>query len=312
MSDLISVIVPVYNVHDYLDACVKSITGQTYSNLEIILVDDGSTDGSGKVCDSWIEKDSRIRVIHKENGGLSDARNAGIDAATGAYFVFIDSDDTIVEDNIRTMYEAAVSTGCEIAVCNMVRIYDDGPAELFYAPVTETTVLDGNDRFKTLRQPSACNKLFLASLFESVRFPKGKFYEDTFVYHNLAYKAHRIVLTGYNGYFYLCRQGSILGVPQYTDRYFDFIEAVYTRATDLIQNNISCYGEEACLSLYAAASNGEKYLKKTASNRDKFQEMRREYQFAYHQLISSPNTGWKQKIRLVLLRYAPMIHSKIY
>ena len=108
MSDLISIIVPVYNVADYLDGCVQSIIDQDYPQLEIILVDDGSTDNSGVLCDRWAERDERIQVIHKTNGGLSDARNAGIDAAHGTYYMFVDSDDTIAPDAVGTMYAAAV------------------------------------------------------------------------------------------------------------------------------------------------------------------------------------------------------------
>ena len=312
MSETISIIVPVYNVQDYLDKCVKSIVSQTYQDLEILLVDDGSTDSSGALCDGWKEKDDRIKVIHKKNGGLSDARNAGIEIASGAYFMFVDSDDTIAPDAVETMHRAAVVNGCEIAVCNMVRVYDDGGQEPFYAPVQAETVWAEGQRFETLKQPSACNKLFHRSLFGSVRFPKGKFYEDTFVYHALAYQATKIVLTGQDGYYYLCRRGSILGRPQYTDRYFDMVESVYTRATDLIEWQVPYYAEEACLSLYAAVSNCEKYVPHTDSNSGKFTAMRQQYRAAYRHLMNRPDTGMKQKLRLVLLRYFPRLHGKLY
>ena len=312
MDELISVIVPVYNVRDYVDGCVRSIAAQSYSNLEIILVDDGSADGSGAICDSWIGKDSRIRVIHKENGGLSDARNAGIEVAKGKWFVFIDSDDTISPDNIRTMYDAATQNSCEIAVCNMVRIYDDGETEPFYAPVTEETVLYGNDRFETLKQPSACNKLFRADLFRTVRFPKGKFYEDTFVYHKLAYQARNIVLTGADGYYYLCRRGSILGTPKYTDRYFDMVESVFERVKDLVAWQVPDYAQEACLSLYAATAECEKFVPKTEQNREKVLQMRRNFCTAYEHLMKRSDVSVKQKLRLILLRYLPRLHSRLY
>ncbi len=312
MSDLISIIVPVYNVKDYLDSCVQSILNQDYCKFEIILVDDGSTDGSGVCCDRWIERDNRIRVIHKSNGGLSDARNAGIDAACGIYYMFVDSDDTIAPDAVSTMYFAAVENHCEIAVCNMVRTYDDGGTEPFYAPVQSETVWSGNDRFRTLKQPSVCNKLFRTSLFKSIRFPKGKFYEDTFIYHKLVLQASAIALTGKDGYYYLSRRGSILGRSVYTDRYFNMVESVYVRATDLIRANIPYYGEEACLSLYAVTGACEKYVPKTAKNKQMVAAMRQQYRFAYEQLIHSKNIGLKQKLRLFLLRWCPAVHSKLY
>ena len=311
-APLISVIVPVYNVEQYLKKSVDSIRCQTYQNLEIILVDDGATDRSGIICDCYKETDARVRVLHKENGGLSDARNAGMEAASGAYFMFIDSDDTIAPDTIEKLSDAATEQNCEIAVCNIVRTYDDGTTEPFSHPVDQLTVWTGQQRFATLKQPSACNKLFRAELFKDVRFPKGKLYEDTFVYHVLAYKARQIVLTGHDGYYYLSRRGSILGQPQYTDRYFDYIEAIYTRMTYLLEHGVTYYGEEACLSLYAAVSNGEKDICKTKQNTSQFQQMRIWYQAAYQHLMMSPKTSTKQKLRLILLRYLPSWHRIIY
>lgn len=313
MTDkIVSVIVPVYNVERYLEKCIKSICSQTYQYLEIILVDDGSTDCSGAICDAWAEKDSRIRVIHKENGGLSDARNAGIEIAAGSWFMFVDSDDFITPDTIERLYRAAAEHDCEMAVCNIVRIYDDGATEPFYAPIRELTVLDGNQRFETLKQPSVCNKLFRADLFQDVRFPKGKFYEDTFVYHILAHRAGKIALTGHDGYYYLSRRGSILGQGAYTDRYFDMVEAVHLRTMYLLEHQIPYYGEEACLSLYAAVANGEKHLNKTQENAQMFAQMRAWFKVAYDYLMKHSDTGMKQKLRLVLLRYFPALHSKIY
>ena len=309
---LISVIVPVYNVERYLDKCIESICAQSFTDTEVILVDDGATDSSGAICDAWAERDARIRVIHKENGGLSDARNAGIDVASGEWYMFVDSDDTITPDTLERLYRAAVTHGCEMAVCNIVRIYDDGTTEPFYNPVSELTLWEGQQRFETLKQPSACNKLFRADLFRDIRFPKGKFYEDTFVYHILAHRSNRIALTGHDGYYYLSRRESILGQPRYTDRYFDFVEAVYLRMSYLLENQVPYYGEEACLSLYGAVSNAEKHITKTDANAHRFVLMRGWFSKAYKHLMSHPGTGIRQKLRLVLLRYCPGMHSKLY
>lgn len=309
---LISVVVPVYNVEHYLKKCVDSICHQTYRNLEIILVDDGSTDCSGSLCDEFATSDSRIRVIHKSNGGLSDARNAGMGLASGEWWMFVDSDDYIAPDTAETLLLAAVENHCEIAVCNMMRIYEDGKQEPFYCPVTEPTIWAGEQRFETLRQPSVCNKLFRADLFKELRFPKRKFYEDTFVYHVLAYRASRIALTGLSGYYYLSRRESILGQPQFTDRYFDYVEAIHERAMFLFNHGVSRYGEEACLSLYAAIFNSTKNIRKTPQNAERFQRMWEWYELAYRNLMSSPDTSIKQKLRLFFLKYAPKIHNKLY
>lgn len=311
-TTLISVIVPVYNVEHYLVKCIESICQQSYPNLDIILVDDGSTDQSGCLCDSYALKDNRIRVIHKQNGGLSDARNVGINAALGTWYLFVDSDDYLDLNTAESLLEAAIDESSDIAVCNMLRVYEDNEIRPFYRPSTELRVLDGEQRFETLRQPSVCNKLFRAELFENVRFPRGKFYEDTFIYHVLAFKAKRIVLTGKDGYYYLSRGESILGQPQYTDKYFDFIEAVYERAVYLYRHNITTYGEEACLSLYAAVAKGEKYIPKSLQNAECFRKMWKWYHFSYKKMMSSPNITFKQKLRLFLLKYTPRVHCKLY
>lgn len=311
-TELISIIIPIYNVEQYIDKCIRSICLQTYQHLEIILSDDGSTDSSGIICDEWAKKDHRIRVIHKENGGLSDARNAGIEIATGNWYAFIDSDDFIVDDTLERLYNVAVSNNCQMAVCNMVRIYENGETEPFYCPVTEPTVYHGNDRFATLNQPSVCNKLFHAELFENLRFPKGKFYEDTFVYHILAHRAQAIALTGHDGYYYRSRRESILGQPIYTDRYFDCIEAVYERVKYLISNQIPHYAEEACESLYVDVRLGYQYIPHREDNQLQFVQMWQWYQVAYDHLMRHPATSFKMKLRLVLLKYIPGLHNKIY
>ncbi|MDD6812335.1 MAG: glycosyltransferase family 2 protein [Lachnospiraceae bacterium] len=118
---LISIIIPVYNVEKYLTRCLESVVAQTYSNLEIILVDDGSTDNSGKVCDKYQEIDSRIKVVHKKNGGVSDARNEGIDEACGEYIAFVDSDDWVTRNYIENMYAILVKNSCDIAICDVKR-----------------------------------------------------------------------------------------------------------------------------------------------------------------------------------------------
>lgn len=310
---LVSVVIPVYNVENFLQKCVASVLNQTYRNLDIILVDDGSMDSSGKICDELGKCDERVTVIHKKNGGLSDARNAGLSVAKGEYYAFIDSDDYISLDMVEIMVNSVQKNNCDIAICNMVRFSESGESSLFYHPVDQEKVLLGEERFKTLNQPSVCNKLFSSNLFQNIRFPKGKYYEDTFVYHELLYRAENVVLTGSNSYWYLERFDSIVGSPKYTVRYFDFIEAVWTRAKFLIDNNVQPYGNEACLSLYAAFANAEKYIKKDSESKKKFKKAREQYGFAYKVLIKqSCSVGLKQKVRIFMLMFFPIFHSRIY
>lgn len=312
MQELISVIVPIYNIEKYIEKCIASISSQTYKNLEIILIDDGSTDSSGSICDTLAKNDPRIKVIHKKNGGLSDARNAGLEVAEGEYFSFIDGDDFITPDTLEKLYNAAVSTDSEISVCNMLRYYEDGSTVDFYCPSTAPVTLEGIDRFKTLNQPSVCNKLFKAELFGDLRFPKSKYYEDTYIYHILAYNASKATLTGHNGYMYLSRRDSILGA-NISERYFDCIEAIYNRLVFLAEHGIDIYAKEAALSLYAAVANAQKGIKKTSSNQKSFENARKQYLAAYRYLMHrSSGISFKQKIRLFLLKYAPMLHNKLY
>lgn len=313
MKDLISVIVPVYNVAPFIEKCIRSLVQQSYQNIEIILVNDGSTDNSGNICDDWKMRDSRIHVIHKQNGGLSDARNAGIEVAKGNFYSFIDSDDYIAKDALEQMVSAIYTTNSDIAICNMKRVFSDGTTQDFYCPVSTQVKLSGLNRFETLKQPSVCNKLFKAELFLDVQFPYGKFYEDTFVYHEVLYRASSIVFTGKTGYWYFSRAGSILGQPLFSNRYFDFIEAVYMRSCFLLEKNIQPFADEDFLNLYSAVANAEKNISRTKDNAHKFCEIKQMYGVAYKRLMRlGSNVGIKQRVRLILLRYFPSIHRLIY
>ncbi len=178
----ISVIVPVYRVEEYLEACVDSIRKQTYENLEILLVDDGSPDGSGALCDALAEQDHRIRVIHKENGGLSSARNAGLDAATGEYVSFVDSDDWIAGDMYERLYGLIATHGAQIAAGGLQtstgKHYDpEYPQNQQIQLFTRMEALGEVTRNRKITN-SACDKLWEKHLFDTVRFPEGELFED--------------------------------------------------------------------------------------------------------------------------------------
>ena len=204
---LISVIVPVYNVEDYLAACVTSITTQSYSNLEILLIDDGSTDRSGDMCDSLALSDSRIQVLHKTNGGLSDARNHGIDIATGSFIVFVDSDDTISPDAISTLYSLAAEHNADIAMASFhTRRNNSGT----------TVAMTGIDAAKSMLyqdtiDASACGKLFSINLFKKARFTKGIFYEDLDFMMKVVPSINKAVWIDRPIYHYTMRPDSITG-----------------------------------------------------------------------------------------------------
>ena len=207
----ISVIVPVYNLEKYIRQCLESVLNQTYRDLEILAVNDGSKDSSKEILDAYALKDPRITVLDKPNGGLSDARNCGMDHMTGEYVVFIDSDDVIDPDMVGHLLEAAEKTGSDIAVSDMEYFYEDGRTgysdggQFTCTNVRETPGLIAINN-------SACNKLFRSELFLDVRFPKGLWYEDLATIPILLCKAGSVVKVNEALYRYRQRSGSIINM----------------------------------------------------------------------------------------------------
>ena len=225
---LISVIVPVYKVEPYLDRCVESIVNQTYRNLEIILVDDGSPDNSPQMCDAWAERDSRIKVIHKENGGLSDARNAGMAAATGELMGFVDSDDWIREDMYQLLYENMCKHDSDISACGVKMIWEDGSSEQMLTKdgccvlKTEEAMLSVI-REDWIKQP-VWYKLYKTELIRDIPFPVGKYHEDVFWTYQAIGAVKRVSVFDEPCYFYRQRSGSIMG-EGYSLKRLDALEA---------------------------------------------------------------------------------------
>ena len=233
---LISVIVPVYNVEPYLDRCVQSIVNQTYTNLEIILVDDGSPDNCPALCNTWAEKDSRVRVIHKENGGLSDARNAGMAIAAGEYIAFVDSDDWIAPNMYELLYTRMTAEGCDIAACGVEMVWEDGTPS---RPLTNAgnCVLDTASAVEALLDESMLKhpvwyKLYKASLLRDLPFPVGKCHEDVFWSYQAVARARRVSVCDTPCYYYLQRAGSIMGAS-YSLKRLDAVKAK-TQMTEYI------------------------------------------------------------------------------
>lgn len=239
MDDRISVIIPVYNVEKYLRECVDSVLTQTYTNLEIILIDDGSTDCSGEICDEYAGMDCRIRVIHQKNGGLSAARNTGLDVCTGQYISFVDSDDVVGAHFLETLYSALKAEHAQIAACNFQR-YLDGQDYGAEVPEKSRTCLSQKEAiWKLVRydaetelgfMPVAWNKLYECSLFREVRYPVGKIHEDEFVIVPLLMQIQKMVKCEGTFYFYRQRSDSITGQEQQKNpRHLEVLEAYRTR-----------------------------------------------------------------------------------
>ncbi len=241
-NELISVVVPVYNVENYLKRCITSIINQTYKNLEIILVDDGSTDGSSEICDKFSLKESRIKVVHKNNGGLSDARNVGIEIATGKYITFIDSDDYVLKDYVEYLYNLIKKYNTKIAICSYSVFTDKGKI-IDYGKKYREEKLNKIQTFSRMLNEkgfsvSAWGKLYDTTLFKKIRYPKNRICEDNGTTYKLIDQVENIIYGNKSKYFYLKRQGSImlsefnekkLDMIYLTDEMCDFLDDKYSQ-----------------------------------------------------------------------------------
>ena len=211
---LISVIVPVYKVEAYLDPCVESIINQTYRNLEIILVDDGSPDRCPEMCDAWAAKDSRIKVVHKKNGGASDARNAGLDVFLGDYVTFVDADDLVVSDMVEVLFKGCVDNGADVSMCALQNFSENAPC-LDGRNSSAEKILSGEfvcTQFFCCYGPNPVSKLFKRSVVKESRFILGrKMGEDAAFTYPILYAQERICFVQRYMYFYRSNPSSATG-----------------------------------------------------------------------------------------------------
>lgn len=236
-SPEISVIVPVYNVEPYLRECVDSILAQSFADFELILVDDGSPDNCGKICDEYAEKDARVQVIHQENGGLSAARNAGIDLAfsnsDSKWLTFIDSDDMVSKEYLKSMLNVAKDNEAEVAVCNLLR-FDASATPNEDTEEKRVAMLSGREACFRLYDDDgvvftiACGKLYLKELFSGIRYPKGVQHEDEATTYRVLYAADRVVELKAQYYYYRVNPSSIMNA-HFSLKRFDGLRALKER-----------------------------------------------------------------------------------
>lgn len=306
----ISVIVPVYNVETYLAKCVDSILGQSYANLEVILVNDGSTDSSGSICDAFARKDDRVRVIHKENGGLSSARNAGMEAAAGEYISFIDSDDWIEPDAYEHLLGLMEKYQVKL-VCGGNYDVDGGTGRrtLGICPKKEEAVTaeefvgrmflwDGCDS-------SVCDKIFHRSLLETFRFPEGRVCEDVAITYKIVLGTKRAAFSQLPFYNYYHRVGSISRTAEITDNSFHFSQHTREIYSYIRERHPSIEPQARYLRVKSLSHILLLLEQSEKAVRDRFAE---EYRYARRELqkhtafiLKSPYFGKKEKITDVLL-----------
>lgn len=230
----VSVIIPIYDVEKYLQSCIDSVCQQTYRQLEIILVDDGSPDQCGEICDRYAVKDSRIFVIHKENGGLSSARNAGLECATGDYISFVDADDTVHPRFVEILVGLAEAYHCDIAQCDFLMVAENSQ-KLPLNRQQELLLCDGEQAVHELcsggdagKFTVAWNKIYKKKLFEGIQYPEGRIHEDEFTSYRILWKAQKMVVTNLYLYYYLQRKTSIMG-RRFSVKRLDILDAFRER-----------------------------------------------------------------------------------
>ena len=227
MDKTVSIIIPVYNVEKYLNRCMESIVKQTYADLQIILVDDGSKDKSGAMCDAWERKDSRITVIHQKNGGLSNARNTGMKHAKGEYLIFVDSDDVAAPEMTEQLIGLIEAEDADISICGVSHIFDENNIR-FEKNQTETMSYDRNSAIKEMWYqksflPSAWGKAYKKSLFENLGFTEGILFEDIDIMHELFWRSNKIVYKNQALYGYVHREDSIT-TAKFSERDCDILK----------------------------------------------------------------------------------------
>lgn len=316
MQDLITLIVPIYMVEPYLNRCIKSLVTQTYQNLEIILVDDGSKDNCPAICDAWAKKDSRIRVIHRKNGGLSAARNSGIDAAKGEYLAFVDSDDFVSDEFIETLYQACKQTGSQIAQCRYEYVDGDKMTKDKEEVTEPMEVYSGKEMIKGMSWRDgaynvvAWNKLYHKSLFESVRYPKGRIHEDEATTHKLFYQAERVAFV-YRFLYGYYTGGTSITRDKFSKKRLDWEWAVRNRLIFLKNRQET----EILIPMYKIYMDGtiDLYYKTKELLRDRKAagELKKRLRSTYKELIKYGETPLKTRIGYRIFLVSPILYKKL-
>lgn len=302
--ELVSIIVPIYKVEEYLDRCVESLVNQTYSNLEIILVDDGSPDNCPKMCDEWAEKDARIKVVHKKNGGLSDARNAGLGNATGEYIAFVDSDDWVENTYIEYLYRALKENDSEMAACDVRIAYEGDTNDAVvdsYKSAVKMTAAEAMSTLAKGRQvrATAWNKLYKTELLDGEKFEVGKLHEDEFFTYRIIDKCNSISYIDIPLYNYFQRQASIMST--YSIKRLDVLEAYYRRLKLFEEKYHELYPQDkimycnSCINNYTAVLQSDIESKNDA--RILIKNYRKKIKFSFSELMTY---SLKDRMRIVL------------
>lgn len=310
----ISVIVPVYNCDKFIDTTVNSIVNQTYKNLEIILVNDGSIDSSPEICDAWAEKDSRIKVIHKLNGGASSARNAGLDIASGDYIAFVDGDDYIDSDMYEIMLGHIMQYGADAAACGMVRENKNAPDEEWGSADAELEIVDNIELLKQIGQAcgilpvSPCNKLFSKKVIGDIHFDtRFKYAEDVLFNYYVAKNINKMVVQNNARYHYVNNADSVSHIV-FDEHRFDehrVMDIILDDAKDNKEIMNYCIQGDILKSLRTI-----KEMMASGNETDKFDEVRNRILFHKHTVFHSSNFSKATRCKVLFIWLLPGIYKK--
>lgn len=307
----VSVIVPVYKVEQYLDKCIKSVLEQTYQDIELILVDDGSPDDCGNICDDYAKRDSRVRVIHKENGGLSSARNAGIEIASGAYIMFVDSDDYIASNMVETLYQRMRQDDSDMVVCGSQKVDEKGNLLPNSEGIHNQNGIYTADEFYPLLFlcfVEAWGKLYKRTAFEDIRFPVGKLHEDVFVTYKAVEKCAKISVLAEKLYYYLQRDNSIMHARYHKER-LDAVEGFLEVLKFFVERNLPKAIEQVCLQIICILSLASAKLDfKDKASRERYDTLKNEFDGLCKQNRPQKTFSRKMYMHYLLYRISPRVH----
>jgi len=312
-KDLISIVVPIYNVEKYLKKCIDSIISQTYTNLEIILIDDGSPDNCGKICDEYAQKDSRIKVIHKENAGVSQARNVGLDNASGKYITFVDSDDYIECEHIENLYNALKENNTQISQCNILKV-NDKKEVLEKLGYKESQIKSTKEILKEsfgqhwVENAVVWNKIYDKKIFEGIRYPIGKIHEDEFVIYKVLYKVDKIALINEYSYNYRKNKNSIMGRRFNVER-FDILNAFEERLKFFQERREVELYQTTMIAYLKKMQEYYLYTKKYIEKSENIQlDLIKKYRKNYKKILKYNTINTIKKIKMLLFYIAPKMY----
>ena len=314
MADMpmISIIVPVYKVEAWLDACVETVVNQTWKNLEIILVDDGSPDRCGALCDAWAQRDARVQVIHKKNGGLSSARNAGLDAAIGEHIMFLDSDDILHPEICTRLYTCMMEHKAQIAICDVAHVFSEKTPK--YTITDECRSFSAQQAVREMWYqksflPSACAKLYQRDVFRELRFTEGLLYEDIDLMHQLFWEAETIVYNP-SGLYGYCHRDDSITTKAFSVRDLDILKVAqkllaFARENPSVMDAAKAYAVVAALRVELNAPNTPELAQGHAQARTLLAEYGR-------QVLKNPDIRKKTRYGLLLYFYCRPLMTVIY